>query len=355
MNKIDKKRVLPVLTEMERVVHTNGKPILANVHLKGDTLTVTNLETSITYKGGITVRGETTAEMERLLKIVRAVNADTIPIKVGKLGQGGLTVGRFSLSTLDPEEFPCIPKAKGKGYKLDDKDLDAMRRIEHATSSDCNKLILNFIRIDAEKRKAVATDGHRLCLESVKYRGPSCYFKRLFLFAQKRLQKAGFEITKIQVDKVASTVTMVRDKETILWTLRMPEGGFPDYERVVPEEERCRMSIPDNLLALLDEPAKALFTDKYMGLQIAVSKKGVTTLYANNPGVAEWEAKPEGMTVVSKEKKHSVEGSFSLNVRYLIDGIKISGADGLGFTEPQSPVTLLRGKEIVGVVMPMMI
>ena len=76
----------------------------------------------------------------------------------------GITVGTRTIETeiLNGRDYPKIEdNFKYDVFDLSDKELKHLLQVEHATSQDKTKPILNGIRI--ERNKFIAIDGYRLC------------------------------------------------------------------------------------------------------------------------------------------------------------------------------------------------
>ncbi len=79
--------------------------------------------------------------------------------------------GRCKIFTLSADDFPKLPEAKTWTEVQVDSLVSGLQRVSHAMGESDTKYVLNGAFLDLEKKKVVATDGHRLHYEDIGIRG----------------------------------------------------------------------------------------------------------------------------------------------------------------------------------------
>jgi len=307
-------------------------PILSNLLVKVEKnklyLTATDLEvemhTSISVKG--TDPGETSFSARKFLDICRTLpegalidvskDASKVTIKSGK--------SRFSLTTLDPSEFPSVDAVE-QGVSFSIAQNTFRRLIENtqfAMAQQDVRYYLNGLMLELSQKglRCVATDGHRLamCDGDVEIRTPEI---KQVIVPRKAIIELGrlLDTTddEIRVDVGTNHIHTVFGETT--FTSKLIDGRFPDYQRVVPQGGNKIVIADKELLKQSLTRVSILSNEKYRGVRFTVSD-GLLQVQAHNPDQEE------------AEEELSVDYTggdleIGFNVTYFIDVLNVIPTD----------------------------
>jgi DNA polymerase-3 subunit beta len=225
-------------------------PILSNVLLEasGDRLflTATDLELGLRTSCPAKVKkeGSGTIPAKKLLDYVRLLPDAEITIKFAENHWATLTCGRSKtrIAGMNRESFPELPPMPDTVAELPSKQLSAMiARTMFAISMEESRFTLNgaLLLLAPEGMTMVATDGHRL---SYVHRPEADGARALLPYRALVPRKAMGEITKLS-DDGEGKVRFAGDDNHLFFEFgprllitRKLTGNFPDYERVLPQE-----------------------------------------------------------------------------------------------------------------------
>lgn len=339
---------------------TNTLPILGNILIEtkpsGEvSLTGTDLELGITttIESHESVEGAITIPAKKLHEIVRELPEGEVEVVVGKNNAVNIRAGRalFKIIGLAKDDFPKFQNPNpsetieiGQGVFKECLNLTSF-----ATSHDETRYVLNgvFVQLTAQGICFVATDGRRLAFVE----------KKLPLSIKDKIElilptKAILELNKILAWEGALKVTITKNQaffdfgKTTLMT-RLIEGNFPNYEQVIPKEEKTisRVRREELLQAvrratLLTSPESQIVKFDFLKDRVLISSR------SPNMGEAREEVSAQA---------NGGELAIGFNPNYLLDVLKNLDIETISFclSGPDRP-GLLRGKEdYLYVVMPM--
>ena len=318
-------------TLLEPLIQVNGVverrqtlPILANVLIQCQsdqiTLTATDLEVEIqtTMPAECSEAFEITLPARKLLDICKALPAGlNITIEIEKeraLLKSGR--GRYTLGILPATEYPAI-EAHDSEHEivipenqlkyLIDKTSFAMAQQD--VRYYLNGLLLEFTQ---ERARAVSTDGHRLALCDVSVQMESIEHQKLIL-PRKAVLELGRMLTDSEEPIVLSLSTNhIRfQRGNTVFTSKLIDGNFPDYERVIPAPGGAVMEVGTDLLKQALQRAAILSNEKFRGIRFSFSENRLK-LTASNPEHDE----AEEILEVTYEGE---EMSIGFNVGYVLD------------------------------------
>src|SRR6185369_11829774 len=316
------------------VERRNTMPILANVLIEsrkgGIHLTATDLEVGIRGKleGEVVHEGVVTVGAKKLYEIVREAPEETLQLKRLENEWVEIRSGKslFKIVGLDAREFPQFPKVEGE--KLTSVPAKTLREMIERTifsvSSDETRYNLNGVFIEEIKGgsvRMVATDGHRLAMIDrgvgalglakgvILPRKGLTELKRLLEGAEDGVVSVGFK----------ENMGLVM-KEGVELFMRLIEGDFPDYTKVIPKDnpQLAKLESGDFLHAL--RRVSLLSSERYKGIKMEL-KPGKVSIMANNPELGE---AAEDIEVDYQGKPLTV----GFNARYLIDVLTVLGDTG---------------------------
>ena len=337
---IDRAALLKPLAHVQSVVERrNTIPILANVMLRAAdgslALTATDMDLDVVESVGCSVQqaGQTTVPAHTLYEIVRKLpdGSEVELVAIGDSGRMSIRAGRsnFSLPTLPVEEFPALSgDALATGFVLSAADAKTLiDRTRFAISTEETRYYLNGIFLHAASAdgvavlRGVATDGHRLARVQLPLPDGAAKMPGVIV-----PRKTVGEIRKL-LDEHDGTVEVSLSETKIRFTVgpitltsKLIDGTFPEYERVIPQNNDKIMEVRCKEFAQAVDRVSTISTEKSRAIKLAMSK-GALTLSATSPEA--------GSATEEIEVSYSATPiEIGFNSRYLLDITEqMSGAD----------------------------
>jgi DNA polymerase-3 subunit beta len=321
-------------------------PILANVLLRFDkgqfTVTGTDLEVELigrtTLQSNQDLVREITVPGRKLLDICKTLPDEaTITLEFEKdrlLIRSGRS--RFSLSTLPAEEFPSIAADPSTvELRMPHADLHYLiHRTHFAMAQQDVRYYLNgmLLEVKGGTIRTVATDGHRLALNSVTFADPTVTTQALLPY------KGVHELLRL-IAGTAGDLTLgvsanhIRvESPNFVFTSKLIDGSFPSYDRVVPKNSDKHISLDRHCLKQTLQRASVLTNEKFRGVRFHL-ENDTLQIQANNP---EQEEAQEEMTI----EYQAPTCELGFNVDYIIDVLNTITDDTvtLSFTDNETGV-----------------
>ena len=371
--KIAKKDFLEGLAQTQGVVEKkNTMPVLSNVLLEGTVsqaekqglkISATDLEVAVVCQcpAQVLQGGKITVPARSLHDIVREVDQTEMTIKVDAQDRLELISGssRFKIPGLNAKEFPSLPKVEAKSVEVPCEFFRNMvEKTSFSMSTDETRYNLNGVLLHKEgvskekegEIRMVATDGHRLALVDQKV-------------------PAGFETIKVIIPRkgVSELRKMVSGegsfelglgpknlfarKGSVSLYIRLVDGEYPDYSRVIPKDNDKIASIPRTPFIGALRRVSLLSNERSRGVVLSLSS-GHLEVSTNNPDLGE--AREE---IMIDYKGPNMNIGF--NARYFLDVLDVIRDEKivLAFKDELSPC-LIRSEYDRGfqsVIMPMRI
>ena len=338
-------------------------PVLSNVllDLKESELSLTGTDLEVELVGRVTVdqthkSGAVTIPARKLLDICKSLSDDAIIELFFRDNKVTLKSGRskFTLTTLPASEFPgvdeepdtfSITMAQSKLRELLDSTSFAMAQqdVRYYLNGMLFEVAGDYLRV-------VATDGHRLAMETLDMTNPITEPLQLIL-----PRKGITEMSRLLTDdsgEISLTFGQNHIRASVpafTFTSKLVDGKFPDYNRVLPKGGNKVLLGNCQELRQAFARASILSNEKYRGVRVLLSN-GELKILANNP------EQEEAEEIVSVEYEgESVEIGF--NVSYLIDVLSTLSSKRARMTlsDPNSSALLEAevGSNALYVVMPM--
>jgi DNA polymerase III subunit beta len=326
---LERSHFLRALTHVQSVVERrNTIPILSNVRIQGQDgvvkLTATDLDIEIVeaVPAEIGRAGSFTVPAHMLYDIVRKL-PDGGQVELDQGGdKGRVTIvsgkTKFALQSLPAEDFPDLASGEfAHTFSIAIKDLKGLiEKTRFAISTEETRYYLNGIYFhdvaSGPFLRAVATDGHRLAQSQIaRPEGaagmPGVIIPRKTVLELSKLLDG--EDGDIQVALSASKVRFEFGK--LVFTSKLIDGTFPDYERVIPRNNDKVLEVETKDFAAAVDRVSTISLEKSRAVKLGLAQ-GRLTLAANNPdsGSAEEEL------VVSYD---SSSFDIGFNSRYLLD------------------------------------
>lgn len=251
-------------------------PILANLLVEANEgqihLTATDLELGIQCSCAARVEkpGSGTVPAKRLLDFVRLLPDEDIKVKFLENHWISITCGRSKtrIAGLARESYPELPLAPAETLSLPSMALRQMiSRTMFAISSEESRFTINgaLLVLEPDSMKMVATDGHRLAhvMVSAVIAGleapQSALLPRKAMGEILKLADAAGEDAMIAFASDDNHLYF-RAGDRLLITRKLT-GTFPDYERVLPKEQKHEITLlKDDVRSALERVAQ--FSDE---------------------------------------------------------------------------------------------
>jgi DNA polymerase-3 subunit beta len=273
-----------------------------------------SVEAEVKGEGGVTVNArkifEIVKELPDKLVKVSANEECKVTVKGGK--------ARFNIMGLPAKDFPAFPTVdESKMKAVQNETLKEMvDKTSFAVSLDETRYNINgfLLERDGSKIRMVATDGHRLAL--VEKEGDmgldteklGVLLPRKGMMEIRRLLeeecKAGFLLG-------ITEKSAAMKKDSTLINVRLLEGEFPDYRKVIPENNDKTVLVDRNGLLASLKRVSILSADKIKGVNFKFSKNSLV-LTSSSPDIGD----------ATEELETEYEGEdveIAFNASYMID------------------------------------
>lgn len=255
---ISKQKFLKAVSLVGSVANTKASalPILGNIMLEISennelSLIGTDLEVGISTKVEVDVneKGSVTVPAKKLQDIVRELPDGEVQISVAKNNAVSIKAGKsfFKIMGLSKEDYPKLPAWKEENAYILDQSLlkESLSLTIFAISTDETRYVLNgiLILIKGDKISFVATDGRRLAYNEREFENKNKKDLEVIVPA-----KAIHEIMKIlnwegEVKMIPSQNQVIFDFGDTYLISRTIEGNFPNFNQVIPKEEKTKSSV----------------------------------------------------------------------------------------------------------------
>ena len=307
-------------------------PILGNVLFKssgGDlTLSATDLEIEMVSNvvADNSDEFQVTIPARKLLDICKALpDGSTINFNIED-SRVSLTSGRsrFTLATLPASEFPGLDEiAVQECFNIPQTVFkNLFDKTSFAMAQQDVRYYLNGILMEISPNtiKLVATDGHRLALSQVGLDTGASDERQIII-----PRKAVLELSRLldgsdNPAKCELSQNHIRvETGSLVFTSKLIDGKFPDYQRVIPVDGNKIMQVERETLKQAMSRIAILSNEKYRGIRLTLTP-GNLSIQANNPDQEEAE---EELQVEYDE----ADMEIGFNVTYLIDVLNVLGSE----------------------------
>jgi DNA polymerase-3 subunit beta len=316
------------------VERRNTMPILANVLVeshRGDIrVTATDLEVGVrgNVEGEVLKEGSVTVNAKKLYEITRELPEEQMQLK--RLDNDWVEIrsgkSAFKIVGLDAREFPQFPKIDAKALSTTPGATikEMIERTIFAVSTDETRYSLNGVFIeeaDSGKIRMVATDGHRLSYDE-RSLGSVGLAKGVIL-----PRKGVSELKKLLESGSDGAVSLgfrenmaLAVKERVELFMRLIDGDFPDYTKVIPKGNPNVAKVAQDELLQALRRVSILSSERYKGIKMEFDQSKLS-LSASNPDLGE----------AVEEIAIDYEGkpiTIGFNARYMIDALSVLGSEG---------------------------
>ncbi len=339
-------------------------PILANVLINaqktGVSVTAFDLDIGVVseHPAEVLKPGAVTVSAKYLHDIVASAPDATLTLKRLSNNYVEITSGtaNFKIVGMAPEEYPKFPKEESAGLvKVNGAlILEMIKKTQFAISTDETRYILNGVFFEPReggKTRMVATDGHRLALVEREMEGDfglksGVIVPRKGLFELRRLLD---EAPEAECFLGFADNSALFKKTGLTMVMRLIDGQFPEYQRVIPKEGEKQVALPRIRFLEGLRRIALLSADKSNAVKVRLSDN-LLRITSHNPDLGE--AKDDIDCTY-----RGPELTVGFNARYLTDVLSVLDTDEVVFElgDEHSPGVLHApgDKSYTAVVMPM--
>ena len=314
-------------------------PILSGIYMTAKEgqleLQSTNYEIGfiVTIPAEIHTEGTEVLPGKYLTELARKLPAEEISITAHHAD--GLAVirsgtARFTLHTMEKMDFPVLQRMEGTlHFTIRDRTL---ARLVKKSTFAC-------LREDQRDRRPIFT-GCQLEVEGTKVTFAATNVHRLAVKSEQLEEDAGQiraiiparfleEVVRIMTGEIPAAIHVTcsnhqisMSSEGIYMTARLIEGAFPDYRRVIPQDENIRTTVTLDAAVFASAVERASLiarTDQYNIVKLAFAH-GQMRISSNSPEIGETEETIPAEVVGD-------DASIAFNASYLMDAMKSLDSD----------------------------
>lgn len=336
---VEKEVFLKSLSRIQGIVEKkNTIPILSNVLIEGRDgeihLTATDLEVGMkaSYPATVKTPGKVTVSAKKIYEIIKELPEKEISFSSKENCWIEIRCGKslFNIVGLSPDEFPYFPQPEEERFISIRASLlkEMIERTAFSMSTDETKYNLNGIYFRSMEEngqpmlRLVATDGHRLAMIQRKVAGnhieelkKGVIFPRKGIFELKKIAEEGDG--EIQLGFMDNNAVVKKDQTLVV--MRLVDGEFPDYNRVIPKNNELIARISREIFFHALRRMSILSSEKSRGVRIQL-KSGCMELSSSNPELGD----------AREDMEMAYEGpdiTIGFNARYLIDILQSQGGE----------------------------
>ena len=346
---IEKSTLLRAIARLQSLVEKrNTIPILSNVKLdangKSLILTVTDMDmvASEEVEANVASTGTLTVPALMLYDIVRKLPEGSQVALKADAGSSRLTVtagsSNFNLSYLPAEDFPVMSEGElSHKFTISSKDfLKLVDKTKFAMSNEETRYYLNgvYFHLSNGKLRAVATDGHRLASVEVEAPQGSAGMPGIII-PRKAVNEIGKLLENQSEVAIALSETKIKINAGKIELLsKVVDGTFPDYQRVIPENNTKVCSVSSALFNEAIDRVSTISADKTRAVKIKFEKGNISL---NSQGLEGTTAKED---IACEYSSDSLEMGF--NSRYVLEMMTQIKCDNIKISldTPNSPVLI---------------
>jgi DNA polymerase-3 subunit beta len=316
------------LSIVNRAVPVKGSlPVLSNVLITAESgkvkLTATNLETVITYTFGAEVKeeGSTTVPAKMFHEFISNLEPGKLIINSEKniLNLVSFPKSKAKFNGMSSIEFPEIPSLKenSKYIQISGKTLNNLVSHTHfSSSSDVTRPALTGTLVTFEEGNLyfVTTDGFRLSEKSQPIEGEFSNFSVIVptksLSDVSKIYTSSEELISINLSEADNLLFFNSGEISV--AVRIIDGSFPDYKKIIPSTSVFTAKIPTQDLLNAVKLTNVFSKESSTPIKVDLSSEGIVKVYSttadSGENVSEFEAIIEGEGLV-----------LSFNSKYLTD------------------------------------
>lgn len=334
---------IPKITLVKALAHVQGVverqtilTALSNIKITATDglveLTATDMAITVSQKLAMPVKqtGELTVSAHILFDIIRKLDENLevcLSVTSQQPGLLNITSGksRFSLPTLPPEQFPTIDSENfSHVFHIEAKALcEMLDKTKFAICTEESRYNLNGLHLHYDQTMtAVATDGHRLCLESIECKESFENFPQVII-----PKKTTLELRKIAEDtkelvKISVSVRKIQfEAGNIKLVSKLVDARFPDYTSLIPLDNNLKIKVNAKMLTKIIDRVAIVTDDKSRGIKLIATNTSISFVASSEIGGRS----EESVDISYSNLTDTLEIGF--NARYLLEGISAVHGD----------------------------
>lgn len=344
---ITKKFLSTALDHVSRVIPArSNNPILSYVRLKGEyrhlAVSGTNVEIDTLYQIPAQIDGEWNVLVpgHLLAQLVRNSPAEILELTMegtNLVMQGG--GGRVTLGVgTDDKSFPPL-SFQSHGEKVSIKALtQALATVRYAVASEAFQQVFRGVLFEATpaRLRVVASDGFRLALSEFTGEISPTKFIVPISGVDELLKMCAKLDGDVQLHRDGHILTVIHEQFKL--NIRLLEGEYPDYQRVIPHQPKVKIRLSrEKLIGALQRCA--LLADKSANNRVTLNILSQLTLNADGDyGTA--------TEVLDIERTGPEAGQFvpAVNAVYMVEALSKGDGDcTVEFSGIQTPMLIKSG------------
>ena len=366
--KILRSNFFKTLSHLQGIVDKkNSLPILSNILIEAKknelTLSSTDMDISIIEKIDCNVLedGATTINSQILYDIVRKIDENSeieIISNNGKLLTLRASGSRFSLACLPKEDYPMIDQDNsGSKININSKVLfKLIDKTKFAISNEETRYFLNGLYFNTNRENdtnvvtLVGTDGHRLAKFSYNLESEIDEISGVII-----PKKTIYELSKLlsEIDDdvaiLISTNKIIFFIDNIVFISKLIDGSFPDYKRVIPQDNSNILKINREILLSAVDRVSTIANEKSPVIKFKLLRNILNLNTANN------ESSTASEDLIINYEGDEIEIGF--NSKYIMDIINNLEDEeiSINLKDNTSPIIALENSNtnLVYILMPM--
>ncbi|MCL4122004.1 UNVERIFIED_CONTAM: hypothetical protein GTU68_008219 [Idotea baltica] len=321
---VEKRQTLPILSNILLTVSDDQKLSLTGTDLEVELVGRIELEEPA-EAGQITVPGRKLMDICKKLPSEALINFnidnEKVIIKSGR--------SRFTLSTLSAKDFPAVNDDEGSlTFNVDQEKLrQLIDKTSFSMAQQDVRYYLNGMLLEVHGKilRSVATDGHRLAMSYMNIELDQVDRHQIIVPRKGVSELARLLTEKDQNVTITFGANYIRAKTgEFIFTSKLVEGKFPDYERVLPQGGDKKLILKRITLREAFDRVAILSNEKYRGIRLQLVEK-LLKIKANNP---EQEEAEEELSL----EYQGDELEMGFNVSYLLDILAKIASDEVEIT-----------------------
>lgn len=253
--------------------------------------------------------------------------------------------------TLNPEDFPIIPKVKTiKNIEVNKEEIkQSLERVIPAISPNASRSELTGVYFDLNGKtlKIVGTDSYRLAEKTIKLINDFSEKTNFIIPFRTAIEVSRMIADNIEEELDHQNLIIYPESNQIQFNLgntrlisQLINGEYPQYEAIIPKEFENEVVVGKKEL-LESIKIVGLFASRVNDIFLTLNpdKKEINL-------VAQDQTFGKGQTSLKTKTIQGNHLSISFDYRYLLDGISVAEGDFvfLGFNKDNNPA-LIRGEE----------
>jgi DNA polymerase-3 subunit beta len=321
---VEKRTTIPILSNV--LMEAAGERVL---------LTATDLELGIrcSFPARVTREGAGTIPVKRLLDYVRLLPDADLNLKFQDNNWASLTCGRSRtrIAGISRESFPELPQMPEPLAEIPVKVLASMiAKTVFAISAEESRFTLNgaLLQLKNQGMLMVSTDGHRLAyVESCsEISGITAPYRALLP------RKAMGEILKLVGESGADGVVKFAGDDNHLFfqfadrllISRKLTGTFPDFERVLPKEQKHSVVLQREEMRAAVERVAQFADERSRAIRVQLCT-GEVKVFSS---ISETGESEESIPV----EYDGTDVEIGFNAQYLLDFLRVVAEDQVSFS-----------------------